>query len=189
MRPAILPLAAFAALLAGCAAQGPFPSLAPRAIEQEMGDLPVSAGRCGAGATRQDGCFAPGGAQPAQAAAAMPDDPQLRARVSEMLVNARRGQSEFTGLLARASERAARAGAAGSENWVAAQQEVSRLEAARSATVDALAALDALVIARSREPTSGGDYEALLAAAEEARRLAEAQQAELDRIAASLSPA
>ena len=189
MRHALLPLSLLTPLLAGCAAQGPFPSLAPRAVEQELGDARVATGRCRDAQIAGDGCFAPGQTAPAQTAAVTPDDPQLRGRVAELLQAARRGQSEFAELLPRASRQAARAGAAGSESWVAAQQEVSRLEAARSATVDALAALDALVIARSREATSAADYEAILAAADEARRLADAQQGELQRIGASLNPA
>ena len=189
MRHALLPLSLVPALLAGCASQGPFPSLAPRAIEQELGDARVATGRCRDAQAAADGCFDPAQTASAQPAAITPDDPQLRSRVAELLGSARRGQSDFTALLPRASQQAARAGSSGSESWVAAQQEVSRLEAARSATVDSLAALDGLVIARSRQPTSAGDYEALLAAAEEARRLADTQQAEIDRIGTLLSPA
>ena len=189
MRGPFLPLLSVPLLLAACASQGSFPSLAPRAVERELGDVPPATGRCRTAQNTSDGCYAPGPAAPPQAAATAPDDPQLRSEVSDLLAAARRGQSGFAALLPRARQQAARAGSAGSEAWVAAQQEVSRLEAARSATVDAVAALDALVIARSRQPTSAADYEAVLAAAEEARRLAEAQQAELQRITASLNPA
>ena len=70
----------------------------------------------------------------------------------------------------------------GTEGWIAAQQEISRLEAARARTVNALAELDALAISRSGVPVGEADYQAVLAAAEEVRGLVQAQQAELDRI-------
>ena len=63
------------------------------------------------------------------------------------------------------------------------------LQAADANGIRLPAGFTSRVIARSRQPTSAGDYEALLAAADEARRLADAQQAEIDRIGALLSPA
>jgi hypothetical protein len=163
-------------LLGGCATGGDFPSLAPRQVERDLtgGSAPI---RC------------PGTeieAAPVQQAEARPapvnPDPQLGARVAELLTAARRGQSDFAAALPAANRAAARAGAAGSENWIAAQQQISRLEAARTRTVDALAELDALAIRRSDVPVAEADYQAVLAAAEEVRRLSEGQQAELARL-------
>ncbi len=164
-------------LLGACATQGDFPSLAPRQVERDLtgGSAPV-------------GC--PGmedGGAPAQQAEAPPapvnPDPQLGSRVAELLAAAREGQSDFAAALPAANRAAARAGAAGSEDWIAAQQEISRLGAARSRTVDALAELDALAVRRSDVPVAEADYQAVLSAAEEVRALSEAQQAELDRLA------
>jgi hypothetical protein len=168
-------------LLGGCAATGDFPSLAPRAVERDLtgGSAPV-------------GC--PGtedAVAPAQTAEAQPvpvnPDPQLGARVAELLAAARAGQADFARALPAANRAASRAGAAGTENWIAAQQEISRLESARTRTVGALAELDALAIRRSDQPVAEADYQALLTAAEDVRALTEAQQAELDRLEGELS--
>lgn len=167
-------------LLGGCATQGDFPSLAPRQVERDLtgGSAPV-------------GCPGTEDAAPVQQAEAQPapvsPDPQLGARVAELLASARAGQSDFAEALPGANRAAARAGAAGTENWIAAQQEVSRLESARTRTVDALAELDALAIRRSDAPVAVADYRAVLAAAEEVRGLTQAQQAELDRLEGVLS--
>ncbi len=176
-RPWILALAALA--LPACAAQGSFPSLAPRAAEYELaGQAPPP---CVAGSFA-----APPGATGEPAAQVA--DPQLAARVAELTGQARRGQAEFEKILAGARTRIGRAGATGSDGWVAAQQDVSRLEAARAPSVDALADLDALVLTRSSAAgTSDADRQSLLAAAEEIRQLVDTQQAEIDRLAASLS--
>ena len=168
------------ALLAACAPQGEFPSLAPRAVERDFAGTPAPP------------CMPPGSkpaAPPAAAPAAapVPSDPILAARVTALVEQGRRGQSSFATQLAGARASSRRAGAAGSEAWIAAQQDISRLEAARALTVDALAELDSLLLARSNAPTSAQDRDALLAAAEEVRRLAEAQQAEVDRLSAPLS--
>jgi hypothetical protein len=173
--------AAFVALplLGGCAAQGPFPSLAPRAVEGNL--------TCRSGAA---GCPDVDAGAPQAAPAASPPinaDPQLGARVAELLAAAQAGQADFAASLPAARAAAEGAGAAGTDSWVAAQQEISRLEAARARTVDALAELDALAIRRSDAPVSEADYQAVLAAVEEARALAETQQAELDRITGLIS--
>jgi hypothetical protein len=168
------------ALLSACVSQGEFPSLAPRGVERDANGNPIAL------------CIPPGGAAPAQerpAPAAAANDPALGARLTALLEQARRGQSAFAELLRAAQARAARAGAAGSEGWIAAQQEISRLEAARAPSVDALAELDALVLARSGDGAASADDSArVIAAAEEARRLADSQQAELDRLNGMLNP-
>lgn len=175
-----LPLTfASAALLSACAAQGPFPSLSPRAAEYELAGRAVSPCIGGSAATG----LPQRGSGPAQAA----PDAQLGAELTRLLEQARRGQTEFDEILPGARTRVARAGAPGSDGWVTAQQDVSRLEAARAPTVDALAALEALVLARSNLGANEADRLSAIAAADEVRRLAEAQQAEIDRLSASLS--
>jgi hypothetical protein len=170
-----LPVAA--ALLSGCAAQGDFPSLAPRAVEGALSPA--------ANCRRDDqSCESPAPAP----AAPVADDPQLAARLSELVERARGGEREFAELLPAARRSASRAGRSGSEPWIEAQQLVSRLEAARSSTVDALAELEALAAARSEDAaTSPADRERVLAAAGEIRALAEAQRSELERLNGQLS--
>jgi Meckel syndrome type 1 protein len=171
-------ISAGALLLAGCAAQGDFPSLAPRAAEGELSP---------AAACERSGCSVvpdPAAAAPAPVA----NDPQLAARISELAERARAGGRAFAALLPDAQGSVARAGAAGSEPWVQAQQLVSRLEGARSPTADALAELEALAIARSEDAgTSQEDRERVLAAVQEIRALAQAQRAELERLSGQLS--
>ena len=176
----LLPILAAPALLGACAAQGDFPSLAPRAVERQQSGAPIPP------------CLEDGkGAQPAPVAAPAPapaDDPALAARIADLIARARRGQTEFARILPQARASARRAGAAGSESWIAAQQDVSRLQAARAATVDAVAELDALSVARSLDAATGfADRDRVVAAAEEVRALAAAQQADLDSIAGGLS--
>ncbi len=167
------------ASLSGCAAQGDFPSLAPRAAERGL-----------AGGSAPAPCAVGEPAQPtpvAQAPAPPVSDPQLRTRVTELLQAARAGQAEFQAILRRADTAVARAGATGSEAWVEAQQELSRLSAARSRTADALAELDALGISRSAQRSvNEEDYQALVQAESEARGLTERQQTELDRLSGQL---
>ena len=159
-RPLLLPLL----VLAGCAAEGPFPSLQPRPVEKLSMDEPVRE-------------------VPVVAA-----DLGLAARTAELLAEARRGQREFEAVLPAARARVRAAGAAASESWIEAQQAVSRLEAARALTVTALAQLDELAIERAARPTNAGQFQALLAAQEAAEELAQSQQAEIARLQAALRP-
>ncbi len=162
--------------LSACASQGPFPSLAPRAVERGL-----AGGSAAAPCPDEEAAREVAQALPAP----LPSDPQLRARVTALLAQARQGQTAFAELLPRAERGAARAGAPGSEPWIAAQQEISRLEAARARTADAVAELDTLSI---RRPADGAvnedDYQAVLQAEAEARTLADRQQAEVDRLSA-----
>lgn len=172
----LLPLAA-SVLLCACAGQGPFPSLAPRAVERELS---------GQAAPPCVGSAAPAAAH--APAAPLPSDVQLASRVTALVADARSGQSAFEAVLPRANASAARAGAAGSDSWIAAQQDISRLEAARVRTQDALAELESLSIARSGDQaTNEADRASVLAAAEEVRVLAAGQQAEIERLSAPLS--
>jgi hypothetical protein len=177
--PALLLLAP--ALLSACAAAGDgTPSLAPRAAEYELSGRPVPP--CIAGAAS--------GAPVTPAEAPPPADAQLAARVEALLADARQGQADFAALLPRAQASAARAGAAGTETWIAAQQELSRLEAARARTAAALAELDALILERlGARAANPQDLERLTAATEEVRGLAETQEAEIDTLDGALNGA
>lgn len=168
------------ALLAGCASGGAFPSLSPRAAERGLpgGSAPLT---CPTGDPAAPAPIARVQAPP-------PDDPQLQARVAELVGAARAGQAEFASLLSGAERAVANAGAAESENWIAAQQQVSRLGAARARTSDAFAELDSLGIRGSAERSiSETDLRALAAAEEEVRALAERQEAEVARLSGLLS--
>lgn len=153
-----------AAMLSACAAGGAFPSLAPRAVEQddavaETPDVPAQ------GATEAV-------------------DPQLAARLAGLLADARRGQAAFEALLPSATSAVAGAGSAGSEAWIAAQLAVSRLEAGRAPSVVALADLDALAIAHAGTAA----LPAVMAARGEAQALAVAQQQRIEALQGRLSP-
>jgi hypothetical protein len=163
-RSAALSLPLLAALaLAGCAAEEGFPSLAPRAVEKV--DYEVD---------------------PVRSPLAVAHDPALAARASALLGQARSGDRDFQSALGAARSTAARAGAARSESWIAAQEALSRLEAAQKASAAAAADLDALAVSRSNLPTNARDFEALVAAQKQAAALSSRQKAESDRIRASL---
>src|SRR6478752_7981612 len=98
----LLPLAAVAGLgaaLAGCAAPGPYPSLAPRPIEKMLGEPGVP-----------------------PVVAPLPDDPAVAARVASLLGEARAGDSAFRAALPAAAKAVRGAGAVGSDRWIEAQQ-------------------------------------------------------------------
>jgi hypothetical protein len=151
-------------LAGGCAARGPFPSLAPRPAERLSMDEPV------------------------REAVAVAPDPQLAGRLAALLADARRGQAEFETVLPGARGSVGAAGAAGSESWIEAQKAISRLEAARALTVAALAQLDELGVERAALSTNAEQLATLLAAMQSAETLARGQQSELDRLRASLGP-
>lgn len=157
-------LSASLLLLAGCAAQGGFPSLAPRAVERIADEEPVTA------------------------APVVPADAALRGLVAELIADARRGQAAFEAALPAAASAVSGAGPAGSEGWIAAQQAISRLEAARAPTTIALAALDRLRVERASRPINPADLQALLAAMETVTELARQQHARVDELRGSLSP-
>ena len=167
------------ALVSACTARGDFPSLAPRATEYTLSGRPLPA--C---MVRQGTAVAP--AQPEPDGPIQPDL-QLRERIEALLGEARRGQSEFAAVLPAAAAAARGAGAAETESWIAAQQQISRLEAARVKTQDALAELERLALACHNNPrTHPEDLQRVSAATEEVRALAAAQQSELDRLSLSL---
>lgn len=153
-------------LMSGCAATGPFPSLAPRAIERELAEADAAEAR----------------------PVLIPDNPDLALRVNALLVEAKNSQAEFERAADEATDRARTAGPAGSDSWIEAQQVVSRLESARATILRALADLDALGLARASEPTSTADLARIQAAMAEAQALADAQQERIERLESSLSP-
>ena len=155
---------AAAAMLAGCVAQGPFPSLAPR--EAERAD-PT--------------------AEPVRTAPIVAPDPALRGRLTELIALARQGERDFEAAYAPAQAAARAAGRQGTESWIDAQQALSRLEAARAETTRALAELDRLAIDRADRPANAQDHAALLAAIEQAAAIAAGQQGRIDRIRTALS--
>ena len=179
LRPSHLSLLSAAVLLSACAGQGDYPSLAPRPIERELSGAPVPP--C------EDGAEAIAPVAPVLAPV-VANDPQLQSRVGELLALARAGDRDFAALRPVARASVARAGAAGSDPWIEAQQLLSRLEAARSKTAVAVAELDSLIVARAGDPaTSAEDRERLLEAAREVRALADAQRAAVERLNAGLS--
>jgi hypothetical protein len=160
------PLAAAAALLAGCAAEGPFPSLAPRAVERQLANE-----------------------QPPAPPPIIPSDPATAGRIRDLVAAAREGDGAFRSALAAARPAVGGAGAAGSESWVAAQQAVSRAQAARAPTVNALADLDSLAVrlAAARPAASQADIANAVAAVETVQAIADAQEDALGGLRARLS--
>ena len=166
-------------LLSACASQGPFPSLSPRAAERGL-----------AGGSAPAPCLVDGVAETEAArttAAPAPPDPALRASIARLQQQAREGQDAFARLLPAAERSVAAAGPNGSDSWIAAQQQISRLEAARARTADAQQEIASLDSARSVAQASNQEDLELLAGAEQAvRTLAEEQQVALNALYARL---
>jgi hypothetical protein len=148
-----------AACLAGCASRGNYPSLAPRPAEREDWTE-----------------------EPVHAAPAVTNDAALRTRIAALLAEAREGARAFEADRPAAERAAAHSGAEGSDGWIEAQQAISRLQASRGKTDDAVTELHQLRVARSGQPTSTADLAALDAAIEEAGAIAERQQRQMDRV-------
>jgi hypothetical protein len=126
------------------------PSLAPRAVEKGEASQPATA----------------------TVAAARPIEPALAGRIATLMASLRAGDADFA--QAAASGASALAGGrgadTGTERWIAAQQIVSALQAARQRSADALAELDSLTVAQIRttadDPSAGGLAELQAAQAE-----------------------
>lgn len=182
MRASVRPLSLIAstALIAGCATQGPFPSLAPRAVERALsgGDAPLPPCLDGAEAV-----------EPAAASPPVPTvaDSALMARIDQLLAAARDGDGAFGKAIAAANEAASGAGDPGSESWIAAHIALSEAEMARTPTVTALAELTALALEETAEPANPLDQRAVERATEEVRSLADRQTERLEGLKASLS--
>jgi hypothetical protein len=95
--------------LSGCAASGPYPSLAPRPIEQAAA------------------------AQPATVPMVViaPSDPERVARVRALVSKAEAGVAGFNAALVTAKQAVGGGKAKGSDGWISAQVAVSRLERMR----------------------------------------------------------
>ena len=159
MKPRIFLLALLSsAPLAGCVTEGPFPSLAPRPDERLSIEEPV------------------------REALIVADDAALRTRVAALLGEARQGERTFDADYGAAARAMGRAGPTGSDSWIAAQQALSRVEAARGRTSDAATELHQLALERSGQATSAADRQALDDAIAEADRLVAGQQARIDRL-------
>jgi hypothetical protein len=175
-RSALL-LAAF--LLSACTPRGDFPSLAPRPTEYTLSGRPLPACMVAKGI--------PAPEEPSPESDANAPDMALRAQIDAMLAQARSGQRDFAAILPSADAAVRAAGAAETESWIAAQQQISRLEAARVTTQDALAELERMTLAcHNNSKTHPEDLQRVTAATEEVRALASAQQAELDRLSLAL---
>jgi hypothetical protein len=160
-RVALLPL-----LLAACSTTEPGePSLAPRAAEAVDPRVPI----------------------PSDVIAG-PADPALAASIADLLNQVRSGDAAFQANAADAERLAAAAGPPESESWIAAQEALSALIAARAPVAKAVADLDGL--ASSRLAASGGilpgDLAAIQAAADEAGAVGEREAATIQRLQAML---
>ncbi len=163
-RPAPLAILLPLALAAGCAAPGPYPSLAPRPAEKAYAEEADE-----------------------RRPTPQPDDPALAGEIDRLLAAGRAGAAEFDAAFPAAQAAAASAGGAGSDSWIEAQQALSRLEAARARTTAALADLDRLAVERSSAGTLGErDGERLRAATADIQALADAQADRLRRLGESL---
>jgi hypothetical protein len=165
MAPSRAPLLALLVpVVAGCAAPGPYPSLAPRPAETAYANEDER--------------------QPTP----QPDDPALAREIERLAGAARSGAAEFDSALPAAEAAAGAAGASGSDSWVEAQQQLSRLEAARARTTAALADLDRLGVERASAGTlSRDDRNALEATTAELQALADSQAERLRHLGQSLA--
>jgi hypothetical protein len=159
-RTASAPLLLAALLTAGCAADGPFPSLAVREAEQ---------------------VYAAG--DPLQTTPEAPDRAGLAGRIAAFLAAANEGEAAFQRALAAAQPLAARSGERGSESWIAAQQAISRVEAARAATTRALGDLDQFSAEQARQgPLSTADFARLTEATARLQAQADRQRDAVARL-------
>jgi len=154
----VLSIAAATLALSGCMAEGPFPSLAQRDVERQ----PLG--------------------EPVRPSPIVADDAALRTTLLDLTRLARHAHSDFSAAVGLADIAARSAGGPGSDSWIAAQEQLSRAEAARTGTTGALGDLDRLALDRSNLPTSPADQAALAAAKTEVERLAADQQMRLDRL-------
>jgi hypothetical protein len=156
-----------ALLAAGCAADGPYPSLAQRPAEKAY-------------AEERD---APDPAPPPLA-----DDPALAPRIAAAVAEGEAGRAAFDAAYEAAAPLVGRAGARGSDGWIEAQQALSRVTAAQAQTTKALADLDQLTAVRAAAgPVSAADLARLKAGTARVQAIADAQSERLARLGARLS--
>jgi hypothetical protein len=112
-----------AALLSACGPQVHAPSLAPRPVEKQPIDLPAES------------------SEPAT-----PVDAALAARIAPLVAAAHAGDQAFARQRTETEAAIAKAAGAaqGSEAWIAAQQSLSTLDAARAPVREAAAAIEAM---------------------------------------------
>ena len=144
---------------------GPIPSLAPRAAEAIDPRVPIRA-------------EPPAGTV----------DPALAARLVRLLGEARRGDQDFQAVANQAERLVGSAGSPASENWIAAQQALSALVAARGPVAHALSAIDAIA---AQDLESAGwigpaDLAAIEAASNEAGAIDGREAALVDSLQARL---
>lgn len=121
---------------------------------------------------------------------AVPARPEVVSRAAALLAHGREGQRAFAAELARTGPVVARAGVADSESWIAAQEQLSGLDASRAATATAMAEIDALTL--SGVDAHGvrfgeADFAVVRSAGEEVYAMLEAQQREMAELAATLA--
>ena len=118
-----------------------------------------------------------------------PADPALTARIAELMAEVRSGDAAFQSAAQNVEALAAAAWPAQSESWIAAQEALSGLVAARAPVTRALADLDAL--AAGRIAASGGilpgDLAAIQAATSEAGAIGQRQAELIDRLQGRLA--
>ena len=150
-------------LLAGCASNGAFPSLAPRAIEkagaEEVAPAPLPAGV----------------------------DTELAKRLAAIVEAGEAGHRSFVeeAVAARSVVGQASGAATGSEQWVAAQTAYSRADSARGALLSALADLDAVRREQIDSPNAA-NHAATAATATRLEALAREEDATMAELAAKL---
>ncbi len=154
----LVPAASAALMLTGCMAQGPFPSLAQRPAERE----PIR--------------------EPVRIAPEVASDPALLSRIAALVGQAREGERAFEAASAAAQSAARSAGPNGSDGWVAAQEQLSRLEASRAPTTQALGDLDSLRLERADMPVNDDDWSTLETALAQVQDLASAQHSRIDAL-------
>ena len=150
-------------LLGGCSLSEGYPSLAPRPVERVGFDAPI----------------------PPRPVPNREIDSALESQVADLNADARRGDKAFQEALPSTRAAVARAGTAGSDPWLDAQQRLTALESLRSPVTAALDQLNALLSERQKldAPPSTDSLESAIA---EAARLDAEEQAEIGRLAAEL---
>lgn len=152
--------------MAGCATPATrAPSLAPRAAEAIDPRVPVPDG-------------------PVSTAV----DPALAARLAALVAQAEAGHAQFRAAAGPAQQAAAAAGGPQSESWIAAQQALSALIAARAPVTGALGDLDGLAAERIQKlgGIAAGDLRALEAATARVGEIDRGESALIDQLQARL---
>lgn len=157
--------------LGACATTGDdnYPDLAPRAVEGRLTTVPP---------------------EPVALPPPPPPTADLAGRIAQLDAQAQAAERPFAAALpaTKAAVSRARGAAVSSDAWVAAQAAISVLESERGPVSDALAEVDALIVARSGSGERAGLDELAGLRDRLIARIA-AQQATIDGLLAALSPA